>query len=96
MSDLLSGHSHSAWTLPIGAGGSEARDSGESDLEEIEGELAARRGAKGVGYDGEFRQELEGEGGNGVRQWYGTPPCSAVAHSEDKLIRWQRRQLPLD
>jgi hypothetical protein len=25
----------------------------------------------GAGYDGEFKQELQGEGANGVRGWYG-------------------------
>lgn len=27
------------------------------------------------GYDGEFREDLEGESGNGVRQWYGQSKC---------------------
>lgn len=40
-----------------------------------EGEERGRRSSsrgrgKIHGYDGEFRKELEGEGGNGVRQWY--------------------------
>lgn len=42
-----------------------------SDGEGVEGPggLRRRRSKRYVGYDGEFRLELEGEGGNGVRQW---------------------------
>lgn len=72
ISDILSGHSHSAWTLPaLGGEYDELEVNGESTDEERvqEGGPRKKRGV-GVGYDGEFRQELEGEGGNGVRQWY--------------------------
>lgn len=72
ISDLLSGHSHSAWTLPaVGRDIDELEVNGDSTDEERvqEGGSRKKRGV-GVGYDGEFRQELEGEGGNGVRQWY--------------------------
>lgn len=97
VSDLLSGRSHSAWTVPIGAGGSEAGDSGDSDMEDIEGELSARRAAKGVGYDGEFRQELEGEKGDGVRQWYGESRTTLRTFKGNQLTSTRlHRQLPLD
>lgn len=45
----------------------------DDDREEAdEGEEGVRRrGGEGKGYDGDFRQELQGEGANGVRGWYG-------------------------
>lgn len=36
----------------------------------------SRRASRG--YDGEFLAELEGEGGNGVRSWYGQSPQPAL------------------
>ena len=64
ISDVISGGSHSArdegWTWPVGERIEEAAEGIE--------EAGGRRRTK-TGYDGEFRKELEGEGGNGVRQW---------------------------
>lgn len=39
--------------------------------ERVRRRRTSRKVRSGEGYDGDFRQELEGEGGNGVRQWYG-------------------------
>lgn len=66
VSDLISGRSHSA------RGEGEYWPAGEALAEEGEGELeeGGRRRTRGKGYDGEFRKQLEGEGGNGVRQWF--------------------------
>lgn len=65
ISDVISGRSHSArdegWTWPVGDGIEEERSEGAAE------EGGGRR--KRTGYDGEFRKELEGDGGNGVRQW---------------------------
>ncbi|KAK4055337.1 hypothetical protein OIV83_000620 [Microbotryomycetes sp. JL201] len=60
VSDLLSGNNHSAVPSTI-------------DNEYEAGDDAADRASirsRHVGYDGDFRHELEGEGGSGVRQWY--------------------------
>ena len=47
--------------------------------------LKSRRASRG--YDGEFLAELEGEGGNGVRSWYGQSPnpLSCPAGSPQQL-----------
>ncbi|KAK4050514.1 hypothetical protein OIO90_005097 [Microbotryomycetes sp. JL221] len=59
VSDLLSGNNHSA--LPAG-GSQDPEDGDNADRSSIR--------SRNVGYDGDFRSELEGEGGSGVRQWY--------------------------
>lgn len=46
------------------------------------GSLSRRRTGGGGGYDGEFRAELEGEGGNGVRSWYGTLLVPSVGRGD--------------
>jgi hypothetical protein len=38
------------------------------------------------GYDGEFLAELEGEGGNGVRSWYGQSPQSLSRRSSIQTL----------
>ncbi|KAM0793320.1 hypothetical protein ACM66B_000778 [Microbotryomycetes sp. NB124-2] len=60
VSDLLSGNSHSALPAAIGSEEEAAADAGDR----------ASIRSRHVGYDGDFRTELEGEGGSGVRQWY--------------------------
>lgn len=53
-------------------------------------------GSKGIGYDGEFQRELEGEGGNGVRDWYSTYTTIDWMHDAVKdsvrLRRLRRRR----
>lgn len=66
LSDLLSGHTHSSFTLPLPVEGDESSDnSGEEDGA---GSLRHKSSIVG-GYDGEFRADLEGAGGQGVRIW---------------------------
>lgn len=85
ISDMLSGRNHSSWTLPTGADDlteDEGEDGERAPL--IGGSRSGRSGGKKVlpslrnfgrrknksgGYDNDFREELEGEGGTGVRQW---------------------------
>lgn len=79
LSDRISGRNHSSanlWALgPGGLGLHDESTEGEGDDEEDavggNGGLRRRKGdkhLKGAGYDGEFKAELEGEFGNGLRQ----------------------------
>lgn len=84
-SDLLSGRSHSSRKTSRVVGDDIGELEGREDDSDAEGGVSStgeeeervrskRTSTKmriGEGYDGDFRQELQGEGGNGVRQWYG-------------------------
>lgn len=61
-------------TRPAGRALSRARS---SILGAAAGNGFTSRTASG-GYDGEFLAELEGEGGNGVRSWYGQSPPATL------------------
>lgn len=67
VSDLISGGSHSAASWwPLG----DELEPGASGHDDVDAETGTIRTARSIrGYDGEFRTELQGEAGNGVRQW---------------------------
>lgn len=106
LSDLLSARNHSGVVLPPGSadqeedqeefGGAEI-DRRPSDLGggSLRGWGSRRSGGRPKGYDGEFRQELEGEGGNGVRSWYASYAAIDWIHDgvkEDVRKRKLRRR----
>lgn len=68
ISDLLFAHSEPLERDDRTRSLSRAR-SGYFSVQEEEG--GERKEGRERGYDGEFRMELEGEGANGVRGWYG-------------------------
>lgn len=66
-SDVISGRTHSGWDLndgdieeePILNSHNHNSNNNNKNFKNLK-----------AGYDGEFREELQGENGNGVRQWY--------------------------
>ncbi|GAA5977293.1 hypothetical protein JCM5350_002419 [Sporobolomyces pararoseus] len=79
ISDLLFNHSEEPSQPPRlgdaqqqaggGGGGQEMERESRTSFFGDEG-IRKKLGGGGAGYDGEFKQELQGEGANGVRGWY--------------------------
>jgi hypothetical protein len=92
LSDRISGRNHSSanlWALGLGQHeeSTEEEDDDEEDRVGGVGGLRRRKGSKGVkgvGYDGEFSAELEGELGNGLRMWAGE--CCRTADRVDRIL----------
>ncbi|GAA6058723.1 hypothetical protein JCM10212_003411 [Sporobolomyces blumeae] len=74
ISDLLFDHANPVLDDPLGTGfdASASHDASyfRSTATTPRPGFSNHDSARGHGYDGEFRQELEGEGANGVRGWY--------------------------
>lgn len=84
LSDRISGRNHSSanlWALGLGHH-DESTEEEDDDEEDIVGDPGGfrkrkrNRKVKGAGYDGQFKAELEGEFGNGLRQ-------VSIRHSPD-------------